>query len=313
MATDKTKDGSGGQGSGAWARKVRLQAKSLVNSLETGYMDLAKILFDVYDTPIDGDREKKPIYTVWGFKSFRDYAEQELNLHYKKAERLRLIWYRLEIELEGMNPVVKERLVALGWSKVRELCRPGLLKFSNVESWVTRAESMNYQTVEALVRKELDRVEGVEIAREIQERGDPVQQSNALVGNYTDVLEEEEAPEAAGLPLQDWAATENTPSADEPLRSKNFKFYPDQLETVRLALARAQELSGSSRAGHNFSLICLDFLANNDFTKASDEQKLRYVAKLERLVGYKLVVVEPTTYEVLYGLSTLEKVSGRAS
>jgi len=311
---DKSKDGkamdgdSSGRGSKAWAKKVRAQAKELVESLETGYMDLAQILFTVYDTPIDGDREKKPIFTTWGFNTFRDYAEQELGLHYKKAERLRLIWYRIEIELDGMNPLVKKRLVALGWSKVRELCRPGLLKLSNVESWVTKCENMNYQTVEAVVRKALDRLEGEEVEREVRKQGDPVKKSNKLVGKYEEGESGEGMDPLLVPPRDHWGADEKD-NGEEPLFSKNFKFYPEQLETVRLAIDRAKELSGSSRPGHNFSLICLDFLANNDFTKASEEQKLRYVAKLEKLIGYKFIVVDPTSTDVLYGLATLEKVA----
>ena len=307
MKGDWTKDGGAtGAGSKAWAKKLRAEAKELVESLETGYMNLAKILFTVYDTPIDGDRQKKPIYTLWGFNTFRDYAEQELDLHYKKAESLRFIWYRIEIELDGMNEVVKKRLLALGWSKVRELCR--IIKLSNVEAWVTKAEGMNYQTVEAAVRKARERQEGEEVEREVRKQGDPIEKSNQLSGTY-DGDSSEPPAEGISVPQRDsWAVGDKDPR-DEPLFSKNFKFYPDQLETVRLAIDRAKELSGSERPGHNFSLICLDFLANNDFTKASEEQKLRYVAKLEKLIGYKFIVVDPSSTDVLYGLATLEKVA----
>lgn len=301
----KIKDGeASGKGSKAWAKKLRAEAKELVESLETGYMNLAKILFTVFDTPVDGDRQKKPIYTLWGFDTFRDYAEQELNLHYKKAESLRFIWYRIEIELDGMNPLVKKRLLALGWSKVRELCR--IIKLSNVEAWVTKAETMNYQTVEAAVRKARERQEGEEVAREIRKQGDPIKKSNQLVGKYED--SDESAPPEQESARDSWDVADKDPR-EEPLYSKNFKFYPDQLETVRLAIDRAKELSGSERPGHNFSLICLDFLANNDFTKASEEQKLRYVAKLEKLIGYKFIVVDSSSTDVLYGLATLEKVA----
>jgi len=305
----KDKDGGGGVGSKAWSKKIRAEAKQLVEALETGYMDLANRLFTIYDTPIDGDRAKKPVYTTWGFNSFRDYAEQELDLHYKKAERLRLIWYRIEIDLDGMNPLVKKRLIALGWSKVRELCRPGLLKLSNVEAWVTKAEGMNYQTVEAAVRKALDRMEDEEVAKDIQKQGDPIKKSNKLEGKY-DEPEEGEESNAVPPPNPDdhWGKKEEY-ADEEPLYGKTFKFYPDQLETVKLALKRAEELSGSERPGHNLSLMCLDFLANNDFTKASEEQKLRYVAKLEKLIGYRFIIVDPSSTDVLYGLATLEKVA----
>lgn len=302
-------EGGGGKhaepdkGSKAWAKKVRARAKELAGSIETTYMELAEILYTVYDTPIDGDPKNGPIFKAWGYASFRDYAEQELGLHYKKAERLRLIWYRLEVELADLDKKLKERLVRLGWSKVRELCRPGLLTMRNAEGWIERAESMNYQSVEASVRKVLDKIEDDEIEAAVRAQGDPVAKSNRLSHEKSrEELEEEAIEESMGLGK--WGN-----EGGERLFSKSFALYPDQLETVKTALKRAAELTDKNSPGHNLSLICLDFLSNNDFTRASEEQKLRYVAKLEKLIGYKFVVVEPKTKEVLYGLSTLEKIA----
>ena len=290
-------------GTKSWAKKVRTRAKELAGSIETTYMELAEILYAVYDVPIDGDTKNGPVYMLWGYKSFRDYAEQELGLHYKKAERLRLIWYRLEVELAELDSGLKSRLVNLGWSKVRELCRPGLLTMRNAKGWIEKAENMNYQSVEASVRASLDRQEDAEIEAAVRADGDPVEKSNKLSYQKTKEEKEEEAIEESMGPGK-WGK-----DAGEQLFSKTFAFYPDQLETVKAALKRAGELTDKPSQGHNLSLICLDFLSNNDFTKASEEQKLRYIAKLEKLIGYKLVVVEPKTKEVLYGLATLEKVA----
>lgn len=290
-------------GTKTWAKKMRSRAKELAGSIETTYMELAEILYTVYDTPIDGDQKNGPIYGLWGYNSFRDYAEQELGLHYKKAERLRLIWYRLEVELVELDAGLKKRLVNLGWSKVRELCRPGLLTMRNAKSWIEKAEEMNYQSVEASVRKALDRQEDAEIEAAVRADGDPVAKSNKLSHQKSKEEREQEAIEESVGPGK-WGSDEK-----EQLFSKTFAFYPDQLETVKLALKRAGELSNKESQGHNLSLICLDFLSNNDFTKASEEQKLRYVAKLEKLIGYKFIVVEPKSKDVLYGLATLEKVA----
>lgn len=300
-----SKEELGAVGSKAWAKRVRTRAKEVVESIETNYMELAEILFNVWDAPQDGDRSNPPVFTTWGYKSFRDYAEQELGLHYKKAERLRLIFYRIEIEMAGLDPKIKKRLLNLGWSKVRELCRPDVLTVGNAMRWVERAENMNYQTVEAAVRAALDRKEQAEINKIIEAKGDPIAKSNKLAADKTpEELAEEEA-EAEAAP----ATKERDWDNPEHFTSKTFTFTADSLETVKQALARAGELTNSKSGGHNLSLICLDFLSTNDFAKASEEQRLRYVAKLEKLLGYKFVIVDPHTKEVLFGLSTLEKVA----
>lgn len=292
-------------GTKAWSKKIRAHAKELVETIEKSFMELGSILFQVWDTPEDGDRANGPVWMKWGFKSFRDYAEQELGIHYKRAERLRYIFYRIEVELEGMDPKIKKRLVNLGESKVRELCRPGVLTLSNVAGLVEKAENQNYQTTTAMVQKLLAAKEAKEIEQEIVKKGDPVVKSNKLSGDKTDSeLEEEEAEEGAPPASKelDW---------DNPdhFKSKVFAFTASQLETVNIALQRAAELSNSKSGGHNLSLICLDFVAGNDFTKASEEQKLRYVAKMEKLLGYKFIVVDPKTKDVVFGLGTLEKVA----
>ena len=290
-------------GSKSWMKAIRAHAKELAASLETHYKDLAKDLYEIYDTPIDGDRSNPAVYTAWGFKTFRDYAEQELDIHYKKAESLRSVYYWLEIELDGLDPALRKRLEALGWTKLRVLRR--IVKVSNAKQWVEKAENMNYQTVEAAVKKALDRMEDAAIEAEVRKQGDPIAKSNKLAADKTTDELEEEAEEEAIPP----ATKEYDWEHPDYFTSKSFAFLPDQLETVKQALKRASELSNSMSGGQHLALICLDYLATNDFMKASEEQRLRYVAKLEKLMGYKLIVVDPKTKDVLFGLGTLEKVA----
>jgi hypothetical protein len=290
-------------GSKAWMKAVRAHAKELSTSLETHYKDLARDLYEIYDTPIDGDRGNPPVYTAWGFKTFRDYAEQELDIHYKKAESLRGVYYWLEIELEGLDPAVRKRLEAMGWTKLRVMRRA--VTVSNAKQFVERHEHSNYQTIEAAVKKIIDRKEDAAIEVEVRKKGDPIAKSNKLAAEKTAEELEEEAEEEAIPPAKkeyDW-------EHPDYFTSKSFAFLPDQLETVKQALKRASEISNSMSGGQNLALICLDYLATNDFTKASEEQRLRYVAKLEKLMGYKLIVVDPKTKDILFGLGTLEKVA----
>ena len=90
---------------------------------------------------------------------------------------------------------------------------------------------------------------------------------------------------------------------------KHFMLAADQFEVVSSALDRAEHLSGSDKEGNNITLICTDFLATNDFLTATGEAKLRYLAKIEQLIGLRLVVVNPDCSQVLHGMDTLDRLS----
>jgi hypothetical protein len=57
-------------GSEEWSDKLRRKARDLAGRINRDYMDLGEILYTVWDTPVDGDRQKPPIYTSWGYESF---------------------------------------------------------------------------------------------------------------------------------------------------------------------------------------------------------------------------------------------------
>lgn len=272
-------------GSRLWASRIRKRAKELVSTLDTGYMELARILYQVYDTPVEGDPRRSGVYTTWGYQSYADYAERELGLHRKKAERLRRIWFVLEIQCKDLDPQVKQRVVNLGFAKVRELVK--VLSPRNAENLVSQAETMNYKQLEVVVADE-GRRQGL---------------AEAVLGGGDDgpgpLPEESENT----LPHPD-----DTQATIELPTSENFQLFPKQLLNVRLALQRAAELSNSNKKGHQLDLICTDFLATNDVMAGDSDKRLRYVAKIERTVGLKLIAVDPDTNEIVYGLSALKEV-----
>lgn len=309
-------------GSRAWSKKVRSEAKRLAESIETTYMELAEILYRIDHTHVDNDPKKPPVYTLWGYLSFKDWAQAELGIHHRKAESLRRIYYRVNVELTNLDVTLKKRLLNLGWSKVRELVRPGILTLTTAKDWVDMAEKENFSTVERATIEYLSMREDLELQKEIRAEGDPIAASNVTQAELdrandrtldgiqptqsttfdSTTVEEREIHKVMGL--GQWGESKR-------LFNKRFAFYPDQLETVKIALQRAQEISSSNSSSHNLSLICLDFLSNNDFAKSSQEQKLRFIAKMERLIGYKLVAVDPATKDVLYGISALELAASK--
>jgi ribosomal protein S18 acetylase RimI-like enzyme len=268
-------------GSKPWANKLRTRAKELAGVLESGYMEMAQILYLVYDTPVGGDRRRGPLFTEWGYENFAEYAEKELQIGRKRAERLRKIWFTLEIEMRDLDPDLKQRIVNLGFCKVRELIR--VLTVRNAKHWVQQAEVMNYYSLQASVTDEKRR-QGV---------------GEALLAAEGDSEETSEG-ETSQLP---------DPTPPEILTRESFAFYPEQLGNVRLALEKASSLSHSDKKSHNLDLICTDFLATNDFVAGDVDKRLRYVAKMERVLGLRLVAVDDAG-EVLYGLKTLELTAG---
>ena len=92
---------------------------------------------------------------------------------------------------------------------------------------------------------------------------------------------------------------------------ETFAFNPDQWEIVSAAMKRASELvaSMSSYTASKSSLmswVCLDFLASNDFLFADDPAiRCRYLSKLEKMSGRKLIMVDEKTGAIEYGYDTL--------
>lgn len=285
-------------GSKYWANKIRKRAKELAGDLETGYMELAKILYQVYDVPVDGEASNGPIFKAWGYKSFAEYAEEELHLHRRKAERLRGIWYRLEVELAGMNPDLKERIVRIGWSKVRELVR--VLTLKNAEEWVKRAEECSYTQLLVAVSKYREEVDKMQQLPKINPEGN--EGDSGLGGGNNPVFSD-------GGGIVGVSDQEPPIPPVEKHVFEHFMLYEEQAEIVRSALQRASEISKSDKKSHNLHLICMDFLATNDFKNSPVEDRMAFLAKFESMLGLKLIAVDPESNDVVYGMSTLENAS----
>ena len=260
-------------GSEEWAARVRRRAQNLNAALETGYMELASLLYLIYDTPIDGKPENPPVFRAWGYESWEEWVDKELNLKPEKARYLRRIHYVLNVELKGLPPATLGRLAKLGLSKVGKLLR--VLTVSNAERWCDMAAGLSNRELDHAIQDSLQEAE-----KRFAEA--------AMTGGDEEAVQPE--------PLQPQA-----------VKWRSFALFTEQQDTVGDALKRAMELSNSTKPSHNLTLICMDFLANNDFRYANDaEMQMRYLAKLEALFGKKLVLVDPVSKEVEYGMESLQ-------
>lgn len=264
-------------GSKAWGKRIRREVQDLARKVDKGYMDLARLLYTVWDTPLDGDREAGPVYKSWGYTSFDDYVQGDLGIDPKRAQRLKRIWYRIEVELGSeIDQETKDRLLDLGFAKVRELIR--VINGGNAKEWVGKAEELSHSKLCDLINQYLDK---------LQERLD--------------------AAEADGKPTSDIDA--EIPEV-EPMIPETFKLFKDQAKNVQQALRMAEGLSKSDVKSRNLDLICTNFLATNNL-KHSDQDTENYLLSIESSMGVKLIAYDPKTGEIVYGYSTLETIARR--
>lgn len=269
-------------GSESWGTKIRKRARSLVKSINQGYMELAEILHTVWATPINGEAHNACVTVAWGYENYVEWAEEELGLHKRKAERLKAIWHHLYETLEGkLDRRTQKRIIALGWTKVRELIR--VIDADNAEKWIEVAENLNYNELCEVIRRALEDQEKLDQAK--------------AVGTS----DEDDDEDFKGV---------DPPDDMNRFKAINFMLSPEQKANVELALERAEQLANSPKRGHLIDLICTDFISTNDFRKADDPHRhLIFLAKFERLLGKRLVVIDPVNWIIEYGMDALSKVA----
>jgi hypothetical protein len=296
-------------GSKAWASKIRKRAKDLADSIHLGYLELSQLLWTTWDTPVDGDKNNKPIYTLWGYDSFAEYAQGELEMDVRKAQKLRKIGRAMLHDLNHVDKKVRDRLLKLGWSKLYELCR--LFQHKNdqafVEKWLKRAEESSYQALFVTVMKALQKMGEV--------NGEVVEDVRAHAKDKKGKKAEDQM-DVEDKPTKKLKAHKEEDEMPDPERTTTMNFFlvDEQIDNVHDALERADELVrdkglGNKSKSARLALICLDFLMTNDFKKAQDpEMRKRYLAKLEDAMGIKLVGINEEG-DVFYGLRSLKKLS----
>lgn len=271
----------------SWQRGVRMQARNIARELDISYMKMARLLWEIFDTPCDG-KNGPPVYTKWGYKTFTEYAGEELGLPGRKAEHFKNIWYKLAVENGGLvlTKALEDRLVALGWSKVRELV--AVLTPQNAEEWIVQAEQCNYMSLAAKIMK----------ARE---------QLRAAA---------DRAAAAGEDPSEAKQAAKNTtlPPASNVI-CKTLYFYDDQWDNVNLALQKARTIaaarSDKQNEGYLLDLIATEYLATNNFGEQPTAAKVAMFHKMAELTGVKVVVIDPTApigEKIVYGVQHLEEL-----
>ena len=100
-------------------------------------MHLAGFLHETYvGTAEVGDGEL-PLWEAWGFKSWGDYVEHELQIHASTASSSRRAYEMFEISLGG----IWKGWPQVSFTKLKALCR--VVNTKNAKAWLKKASEMS--------------------------------------------------------------------------------------------------------------------------------------------------------------------------
>jgi len=244
--------------------QVRADITNMTQAIEESYFEVAGMLHRI---------NVDMLYTEWGYKSFSDYVNNELDFSLRKAQYFISFWQYFVNEI-GDEAIVR-MVRPIGWSKLKYLV--GILDKTNVEFWVKRAMSVSKETLAtdvALYKKK----------KKLKDKGIDVDNPSMA------------AEFIAGEKIH-----------------KNIVLSPSEAEIVELALEHAKKLSGVDSQGRNLSLICQDYLSMNNSTPGISGSKKSdliqsFMLKYETALNVRVIVIdmESPDKEVIFGRDLLE-------
>ena len=109
--------------------EVRLSLQELSDRMTRDHIEMGCLLWEV---------DRNEYLREWGYDSFIEYVEGELDFKRRKAEYLRRLYDRFVVEL-GID---KQRLLDIKWTKA-SLIEP-VVDENNVDQWLSRAVNTPY-------------------------------------------------------------------------------------------------------------------------------------------------------------------------
>jgi len=129
-------------GDGAIAHSdIRQQALDLKERALDGYWDLSVVLHEIYE---------KALYRSWGFESWKDYVDEELEVGLRTAQ----LYVQIQTWFGTLPPAVQGWLRSLGWSKCRRL--RGIVTKENSGEWREKVEGKTVREIEAMIKSDVD-------------------------------------------------------------------------------------------------------------------------------------------------------------
>jgi len=117
---------------------IRQKVLELKDKADESYWELGIVLNDVYNNDY---------YRNWGFETWKDYVEQELDFGIRTAQ------YFLKIQkwFETMTPAMQSWLRSLGWTKCRMLL--AVVTPENAKSWKNKIKGKSVRELDGIINR----------------------------------------------------------------------------------------------------------------------------------------------------------------
>lgn len=116
--------------------EIRQEILRLRTKMENDYWELGIALDAAY---------RDDLYRSWGFESWKQYVEEEVDIGLRRAQYL----VKLQGWFEQMTPAIQEWMRGLGWTKARKLMH--VVTQENAMEWKARVANKTVAQIEAIV------------------------------------------------------------------------------------------------------------------------------------------------------------------
>jgi len=268
--------------------ELREEIKQYVQRIESTYWDLARGLYDVYDGLPGGYRsllrgqgsriERKEMFKKWGYDNFGDYCEKEAGIRKRTGENLRYAYFWFAIEQNLPEETIRS-LCTIGRSKMYQLA--GFATADNITLWIDKAHESTHEELRAAIKKH-----------------------RIAIAEKTDTDEPDQSAKIGGGEEED----ENLPKPEQ-FHKFATSLADSQWEVWQAALEQAKKTSQSDKIGHNLTMICQDYLNNNDFCGDSRKNREAAIKKQEHLLNCILIALDNDGTRPFYNAEIMWKVA----
>jgi hypothetical protein len=203
----------------------------------------------------------KQLWKHWGFASFDEYCEREMGFRQRKGYHLLSIYKQC---ISG--PIPKAEFEKIGWSKasiLAPLISSGVITEENVHRWVEKANEKTYDELRAMTK--LAKAKSEEKAKEDEEKG--------VVGSVARVPEEV-------IPVR-------------------IPFFRDQYENYKVALKKAEKITGSDKVPWLMDCICMHF--NSEVCTTKEDSLHALCSRLEEVFSVDIIALHRKDKQVVFG------------
>jgi hypothetical protein len=120
------------------SEEIRDYMISVAGTIEDGLIEQAGILYHI---------SNEAMYLDWGYKNLEEYANQELDMKIRTAQRMIQVWNYYVVQVGGIDLLTRMVDEKIGISKLVSMV--DVINSENADEWIKKAKEMNRPQLEA--------------------------------------------------------------------------------------------------------------------------------------------------------------------